>query len=52
MAVKALRCASREALLEAAHHLEVPVEGQVGVQAADDVELGDVVATLVARRGA
>ena len=28
-------------LLEAAHHLEVVVEGQIGVLAADDVDLGD-----------
>ncbi len=36
-----------EALLEAAEHLEVPLEGEFGVQAADDVELGHLVAALL-----
>src|SRR6185295_7056410 len=40
-----------EALLQAAKHLQVPVEGEVRMQAADDVELGDPVAALVRRVG-
>jgi hypothetical protein len=40
---------TRKALLEAAHHLEVPLEGDVRVQAADDVELGDRIPTLLGR---
>ncbi len=36
-------------LLEAAHHLEVVVEGQVGMLAADDVDLGDAAGERLAR---
>ena len=42
----------REALLQAAQHLAVPVERQLGMQAADDVELGDRFASSPRRRGA
>ena len=31
----------REALLQAAQHLAIPVERQLGMKSADDVELGD-----------
>ena len=36
-----------EALLQAAQHLLVPGHGEVGVETADDVELGDAVSPLV-----
>ena len=39
----------RKALLEAAQHLAVPVEGQLRMQPADDVELGDRFAPALAR---
>ena len=32
---------ARKALLEAAQHFAIPIEGQLGMQAAHDVELGD-----------
>ena len=38
----------REALLQAAQHLAVPVERQFGMQAADDVEFGDRLAPAFA----
>ena len=38
----------REALLQAAQHLAVPVERQLGMQPADDVELGDGFAPALA----
>ena len=39
----------REALLQAAQHLAIPIERQFGMQAADDVELGDRFAPAFAR---
>ena len=40
----------REALLQAAEHLAVPIQRQFGVQSADDVKLRDRLAIPVARR--
>ena len=46
IAVKALRWTPGSAP-SAPHHLEIPIEREIRMQAADDVELGDLVAALL-----